>query len=478
MGGCNFTGNIPSGLGGCASLSYLYINDNLFQGMLPPSLSSMRGLIELDLSHNNFSGQIPPFLEGFSLRALNLSFNTFEGEVPVKGVFTNASEFSIAGNGKLCGGLVELGLPKCKKKENKKHKRRFPVFVIVLLIASTLLVVLFVVYVLFKKKRKGQPSQSSTNERFLKVSYDQLLKATDDFSEANLIGKGGSSSVYKGVLEHDRFIAVKVLHLQIRGAHKNFVRECEVWRTIRHRNLLKIITSCSSVDFQGNDFKALVYEFMPNGSLHDWLHSSVHASTLNLLQKINIMIDVASALDYLHNLCVTTIVHCDLKPSNILLDDNMVAHVGDFGLARFIGTNSYINNSSVVKGTIGYAPPEYGLGSEMTSSGDVYSFGIMLLEVMTGKSPTNDIFNEDLGLRKFVSMALVDHAVTDVIDSDASTLQSTEANGKKVEECLASTLKIGLACSADSPAQRMKIENVVRELHHIMDDLQNIQVRK
>ncbi|XP_071738691.1 probable LRR receptor-like serine/threonine-protein kinase At3g47570 [Rutidosis leptorrhynchoides] len=256
----------------------------------------MKGLVELDLSHNNLSGQILRFLEGFSsLKALNLSFNDFDGEVPLKGVFTNASEFSITRNEKLCGGLVETWVSQIRK--------------------------------------KGQPSLSSANERLLKVSYDQLLKATDGFYEANLIGKGGSSCVYKGVLEHvDKFVAVKVLHLQIRGAHKNFIRECEAWLSIRHRNLLKIITSCSSVDFQGHDFKALGYEFMPNGSLHDWLHSSVHASRLNLLQRINILIDVASTLDYLHNFCVPTIVHCDLKPSNFLLDDDMVAHVKDFGL--------------------------------------------------------------------------------------------------------------------------------------------------
>ncbi|XP_071734450.1 uncharacterized protein [Rutidosis leptorrhynchoides] len=472
----NLSGNIPSSLSGCTSLSNLYINDNVFQGILPPSLSSMRGLQELDLSHNKFSGQIPRFLEGFSLQTLNLSFNNFEGEVPVKGVFANASEFSITGNEKLCGGLGELGLAKCK--ENKKHKRKFPLFVIVLLIASTLFVVSCVVYIFYKKKRKGQTSLSSTNERFLKVSYDQLLKATDGFSEANLIGKGGSSSVYKGVLEHDdRSVAVKVLHLQNRRAHKNFLRECEAWRSIRHRNLLKIITACSSVDFQGNDFKALVYEFMPNGSLHDWLHSSAHASRLNLPQRINILVDVASALDYLHNFCGTAIVHCDVKPSNILLDDDMVAHVGDFGLARFLGTNSDPNSSSGMKGTIGYAPPvvEYGLGSEITSSGDVYSFGILLLEVMTGKNPTHDMFNDGLSLHKFVSMALVDHVVIDVIDSDAITLQRTEADAMKLEECLVSTLKIGLFCSADSPTQRMKIENVVIELQHIKDALRNIQ---
>ncbi|KAJ0771945.1 putative protein kinase RLK-Pelle-LRR-XII-1 family [Helianthus annuus] len=142
---------------------------------------------------------------------------------------------------------------------------------------------------------------------------------------------------------------------------------------------------------------------MPNGSLHDRLHSSTSTSRLDLLLRIGILMDVAVGVNYLHNHCLETIVHGDLKPSNILLDEDMVAHVGDFRLARFFGRDSNQNNSTGVKGTVGYAPPEYGLGSEMTSNGDVYSFGILLLEVMTRKKPTDDIFNEDLSLHKFAS---------------------------------------------------------------------------
>ncbi|CAH1438686.1 unnamed protein product [Lactuca virosa] len=474
----NLSGDIPSSLGGCTSLSFLYLKGNLFQSTIPLSLTSMRGVATLDLSHNNLSGQIPGFLERFILlEYLDLSFNDFEGQVPMLGVFANASAFSILGNSKLCGGLAELRLPKCKETHDKL-KKRFPLFIIVIVIAATLFTIICFVYV-WCKKSKGQPSESSTHKRFMRVSYSQLLKATNGFSKANLIGKGGFSSVYKGILDHgDGFVAVKVLHLQNRGAHKSFIAECEVWRSIRHRNLLKIITSCSSVDYQGNDFKALVYEFMPNGSLHDWLHSSSSTSRLNLLQRIKILLDVASALDYLHNHCLPTIVHCDLKPSNILLDDDMVAHVGDFGLARFLGANSNQNSTSGIRGTIGYTPPEYGVGSEMTSSGDVYSFGILLLEVMTGKRPTDNIFNEGLSLHKFADMALPDH-VTDVIDDDllkflqedVNGTQSTLAYEKKIKECLSSTIKLGVSCSMDSPPQRMNIENVVHELQQILDML-------
>jgi hypothetical protein len=122
---------------------------------------------------------------------------------------------------------------------------------------------------------------------------------------------------------------------------------------------------------------------------------------------------------------------------------------------------------------IHYSFVEYGIGSEMTSCGDVYSFGILLLEVMIGKRPTDDMFKEGLSLHKFAFMALPDHVI-DVIDDDAIVLQSTEANAKKVEECLVATIKIGVSCSVDSPPQRMKIEIVVNELRRILDVLQNI----
>ncbi|KAM0068921.1 putative protein kinase RLK-Pelle-LRR-XII-1 family [Helianthus debilis subsp. tardiflorus] len=251
---------------------------------------------------------------------------------------------------------------------------------------------------------------------------------------------------------NNRDVAVKVLHLN-EGAHRSFMRECEAWRSIQHCNLLKIITSCSSVDHQGNDFKALVFEFMPNGSLHDWLHSSTSTSRVDLVQRISILMDVAIAINYLHNHCLETIVHGDLKPSNILLNEDMVAHVGDFGIARFPVIVSNQNNSTGVRGTVSFAPPEYGLGSEMTSKEDVYSFGILLLlEVMTGKKPTDDIFNEDLSLYKFASTSFPDQVI-DIIDGSVIVEQSTEAKAKKMEECLISIIQIGVSCSMDSPPQ-------------------------
>jgi serine/threonine protein kinase len=203
------------------------------------------------------------------------------------------------------------------------------------------------------------------------ITYSQLAKATDGFSTANLLGAGTFGTVYKGNLdghseENASFIAVKVLKLQAPGAVKSFIAECEVMRNIRHRNLVKTITACSSIDLKGEDFKAIVFEFMPNGNLEGWLHPSagdveLGERHLSLLQMVNILFDVAYALEYLHFNGPTPIVHCDLKPSNVLLDIDMVAHVGDFGLAKILAegcSSSQPSMSSMgFRGTIGYAPP-------------------------------------------------------------------------------------------------------------------------
>jgi serine/threonine protein kinase len=205
--------------------------------------------------------------------------------------------------------------------------------------------------------------------QYWQVSFEELQKATNQFSPINLIGAGSFGSVYRGALSPgSQHVAIKVIDLHQHGAECSFLAECCVLRSIRHRNLVKVITSCSSADHQGNDFKALVYEFMPNRDLDKWLHHNLVTQDeaprwwLTMSQRVNIVLDVAEALDYLHHHGQVPIVHCDLKPRNVLLDDDLVAHVGDFGLARFV--RKTVNNSTEesttsagIKGSVGYIPP-------------------------------------------------------------------------------------------------------------------------
>ena len=366
-------GKIPESLGSCVKLEFLAMRINHFQGIIPPSLASLRGLRSLDLSKNNLSGEIPKILENFVLlQFLNLSYNHFEGEVPIDGVFKNMSATSIIGNDKLCGGMPKFQLPKCKYEKSKKRKLTLTLKLMISifsgLIGVSLVLSLLLLFCL-RKKRKENIS-SDLGNFLLNLSYQSLLKATNGFSSINLIGVGSFGSVYKGILDEGRHaVAIKVFNLLHREASKSFKMECEALRNIRHRNLVKVLTSCSSIDYQGHDFKALVMEFMGNGNLDEWLHPTPRINetleeprNLSLLQRLNIAIDVANALDYLHHHCQTPIVHCDLKPSNVLIDDEMIGHVGDFGLARFLFNaiqDSSINQSSSigVRGTVGYTPP-------------------------------------------------------------------------------------------------------------------------
>ncbi|XP_043705330.1 probable LRR receptor-like serine/threonine-protein kinase At3g47570 [Telopea speciosissima] len=492
------SGEIPSTLGSCTSLEKLYMEGNLFQVSIPSSLSSLRGLQELDLSQNHLSGIIPKYFDTFMfLKNLNLSFNHLEGEVSTNGVFGNSSEFSVIENNKLCGGILELHLPACQNQKSKEDDRPhvFKLVVIICCCGGFLSFILMALFFINYRRRKERKESTSffIEDRHFRISYAQLLKVTNGFSSTNFIGVGSFGCVYKGVLNHgETIVAVKVLNIRQRGASKSFMVECESLRNTRHRNLVRILTSCSSVDFEGSDFKALVYEFMPSGNLENWLHPHVNGLNdeqrhLNFVQRLNIAIDMATTLDYLHHHCHTQIIHCDLKPSNILLDDDLTAHLGDFGISRILSkatSKSQSHTSSIeIKGTIGYIAPENGARVNVTTHGDVYSYGILLLEMFTGKRPTHEMFKDNFNLHSWAKMALHDGVMAIVdplllpIGEDEEELATIVTNitiscrcmKDRVQECLKAVIRIGIACSAESPKDRMDINDVVKELYLIRD---------
>ncbi|XP_043694519.1 probable LRR receptor-like serine/threonine-protein kinase At3g47570 [Telopea speciosissima] len=504
----NLVGKIPIELfTSLSKLEIIAINFNGLTGEIPASFGNRSSVRVIPLSGNGLHGSIPKsfgqltnlyFLSYHFLKtsylSLNLSFNNLEGEVPTKGIFRNASAILVNGNDKLCGGNVELHLPACKNPGSTKREKS-NVFRIVLVIIGVVLGVLLIssllIYFWIRRSRSKPPSTPLIGDQFLKLSYKELFQATGGFSSANFIGSGSFGSVYKGIIDQDdTIVAVKVLNLQNPRGYKSFMAECEALRNIRHRNLVKILTSCSSLDSKGEDFKALVYEFVPNGSLDDWLHLSVdvhnHSRNLSLLQRLNIAIDVAFTMDYLHYHCYAAIVHCDLKPSNILLDNDMTAHVSDFGLARLLlepGDNSSLTQTSTIgiKGSIGYTAPEYGLGGRATIQGDVFSYEILLLEMFTGKKPTDQMFTDDLILYNFAKAALpvyVMHSLDPILlpeeehreEIQEGAINRTEGSShmiNKLQDCITSIIEIALQCSMESPREHMQMNDVVRELHLI-----------
>uniref|UniRef100_A0A0D9VDR1 Receptor kinase-like protein Xa21 n=1 Tax=Leersia perrieri TaxID=77586 RepID=A0A0D9VDR1_9ORYZ len=484
----NISGELPTSLGECKSLQQLNISGNFLQGIIPSSLAQLKGLLVLDLSDNNLSGAIPEFLGSIrGLSILNLSFNKFEGEVPKDGVFLNATATSITGNDGLCGGIPELKLPPCFNQTAKKASRKLAI-IISICTTVPLIILVFMLLAFYYRSKMTKPNQQIAiiSEQYMRVSYAELVNATDGFASDNLIGTGSFGSVYKGRItsnDQEVFVAVKVLNLMQRGASQSFMAECETLRSARHRNLVKILTACSSIDFQGNEFKALVYEYLPNGNLDQWLHPNTtehrENKALHLIERLCIAIDVASSLEYLHQYKPSPIVHCDLKPSNVLLDSDMVARVSDFGLARFLHQESDKSSGwASMRGTIGYAAPEYGIGNEVSIQGDVYSYGILLLEMFTGKRPTDSEFGEAVGLRKYVQMALPDKAANVMdqqllpemeIEND-EPIKSNSYNSKDlIIACVASIMRIGISCSEEAPTDRVQIRTALKELQAIRD---------
>ncbi|CAJ2653368.1 unnamed protein product [Trifolium pratense] len=478
------SGEIPKELGACFTLTELVLERNFFIGSIPSSLGSLRSLEILDISNNNFSSTIPFELENLTLlNTLDLSFNNLYGEVPIGGVFSNISAITLTGNKNLCGGITQLKLPICFKVPSKKHKRSLKKKLIFASVIGGVLIsftAFIIVHFLTRKSKRLQTSPSLQN-RFLRVTYGELHEATNGFSSSNLVGAGSFGSVYKGSLLHfERPIVVKVLNLETRGAAKSFMAECKALGKMKHRNLLKILTCCSSVDYDGEDFKAIVFEFMPNGSLEKLLHDIEGSDNhnLNFTQRIDIALDVAHALNYLHNDTEQVVVHCDVKPSNVLLDDDLVAHLGDFGLARLIhGATGHSNkdqiSSSTIKGTIGYLPPKYGAGGPVSSQGDIYSYGILLLEMLTGKRPTNNMFNENLSLHKFCKMKIPEE-ILEIVDSHLLMPFVEDQTGivqNKIRKCLVMFAGIGVACSEEFPSHRMLIKDVIVKLNEIKSKL-------
>ncbi|CAN4091993.1 unnamed protein product [Withania somnifera] len=437
-----FSDGIPREIGGLQNLEQLSLRNNKLQGSIPDSMSNMVGLEFLDLSHNNISGTIPKSLEKLqNPKSFNVSINKFQ-------LFIY--------NEALCGSS-RFSVPPCPT-SSKHRSNRKKLLVLFLFLGFALLFVpiaLALVWIRYRKvKRAPQQAGSLCTVTRERISYYELLQATDTLSESNLIGSGSFGSVYKGVLRSGTAIIVKVFNLQLEAAFKSFDTECEVLRSLRHRNLVKVITSCSNLDF-----KALVLEYMPNGSLEKYLYS--HNYFLDISQRLSIMIDVACALEYLHHGCSLPVIHCDIKPSNVLMDENMVAHLSDFGISKLLGEDESDLYTKTLA-TLGYIAPEYGLDGLVSTKCDVYSYGIMLLETFTRRKPNE--FEGDLSLKQWVSYSLPE-AIVDVVDANLVT--PIDNRLQKELDVVASIMKVALDCCAESPARRTNMKDVVGMLQKI-----------
>ncbi|GLJ28857.1 hypothetical protein SUGI_0568640 [Cryptomeria japonica] len=445
---------------------YLNLSWNSLLGSLPQEMSKIVMAQAIDISGNQLTGVIPYSLgDCIAIEYLNLSHNAFEGLFPNRSVVT-----LFMGNPGLCGPK-NYSLPPCPNLTQGKHSQLKK---IVLSIVGTIGFVscCFIIVILWRHKLSRRLVLPSSflfqGLGYPKFSYQDLVIATSGFDESNLLGVGNFGSVYKGILRDGKIIAIKSLNLVNEEALKSFKRECKILGRIRHRNLIRIVSA-----FSYPELKGLVLEFACNGSLVKHLHPDRDVEgfcKLRLSECLSIAIDVAHGMEYLHHDCPLQIVHCDLKPSNVLLDANMTALVTDFGISRLTSTNSIDSLSTTtfaVKGSIGYIAPEYGLGGNVSIKGDVYSYGILILEMVTRKEPSDEMFVADLSLHKWVRSAFPNR-LADVVNSEL--LRDVNENMED-DKCLISFIHVGLLCSSESPRERPSMRDVAKALESLKTSL-------
>ncbi|GAY66916.1 hypothetical protein CUMW_252600 [Citrus unshiu] len=380
-------------------------------GTIPLHLGNLSFLVSLDVAHNNFHGHLPNELGQLRrLRFIRFGFNKLSGSIPTWiGVLSKLQTLRLYNNsftGPIPNSLLNL-------------------------------------------------SKLEVFDAIYNVIDGNIPSGIGNFSSLFILNLGYNN--LQGTISDGTDVAIKVFNLQLERAFRSFNSECEVLRNVRHRNLIKILSSCSNPDF-----KALVLEFMPNGSLEKWLYS--YNYFFDILERLNIMIDVGSALEYPHHgHSSAPIIHCDLKPTNILLDENMVAHVSDFGISKLLGEGEDFVTQTMTMATIGYMAPEYGSEGIVSAKCDVYSYGVLLMETFTRKRPTDEMFTGEMSLRRWVKESLP-HGLTEVVD--ANLVREEQAFAAKMD-CIVSIMDLALDCCMESPGKRINMTDAAAKLKKI-----------
>ncbi|KAG5090375.1 hypothetical protein JHK82_049153 [Glycine max] len=487
---------IPQSLGRLRNLSVLILSRNQFSGHIPSSIANISSLRQLDLSLNNFSGEIPvSFDSQRSLNLFNVSYNSLSGSVPpLLAKKFNSSSF--VGNIQLCGyspstpclsqapsqGVIAPP-PEVSKHH---HHRKLSTKDIILIVAGVLLVVLIILccvllFCLIRKRSTSKAGNGQATEgraatmRTEKgvppvaggdveaggeaggklVHFDGPMAFTADdllCATAEIMGKSTYGTVYKAILEDGSQVAVKRLREKITKGHREFESEVSVLGKIRHPNVLAL----RAYYLGPKGEKLLVFDYMSKGSLASFLHGGGTETFIDWPTRMKIAQDLARGLFCLHS--QENIIHGNLTSSNVLLDENTNAKIADFGLSRLMSTAA---NSNVIAtaGALGYRAPELSKLKKANTKTDIYSLGVILLELLTRKSP--GVSMNGLDLPQWVASVVKEEWTNEVFDADLMRDAST------VGDELLNTLKLALHCVDPSPSARPEVHQVLQQLEEI-----------
>lgn len=495
LGTNNFSGGIPAQVGQLQDLQYLILANNSLVGAIPLVLGNLTSLVELDLSKNHLKGEIPVDLANLDkLKYLRLSNNTLSGSIPsslanlmslieMDLAFNNltgavpknlCSEGNFVGNPHLQACSAVAPAPSSEHihvphpfalPPNSMIARRKPLLsldLIIVVSATALMVVMSVLVLLIchcAKPRRPMHRGGSRRKDVVvfanisfRLTYDNVVRATRNFSLDNLIGTGGFGATYKAELTPGFLVAVKRLSLERFQGIQQFDAEIRTLGRIRHPHLVTLIGYHAS---ESEMF--LIYNYLPGGNLESLIHNR-EKGNIPWKVRYKIALNVAQALAYLHDECTPRVLHRDIKPSNILLDNSLNAYLSDFGLARLLG-DSETHATTDVKGTFGYVAPEYAMTCRLSDKADVYSYGVVLLELLSGKKALDPSFSDHDDGFTIVVWACQLHKQGQQNEVFAPGLWEQGSHSELVD-----VLKLAITCTKDSLSQRPTMKQVVARL--------------
>lgn len=467
LGNNKLTGTIPSEIGNLVMLQIaLNLSFNELTGVIPESLGKLTRLVSLDLSHNNLTGPIPEALIGMSsLLDWNFSSNSLSGAVPTSGALANSSTSSFADNPGLCGGP----LPACDGPSSSyKVKHNAHTFwkaagiaiscaiVILLTISGILIGVMHKHY--FKAAVDPTPPvpviRLFSEDIEQAIDFDSIKEATS--SSANIINTNHFSTIYMAVMPSGLVLAVKKLNSTEKGVvihqRKMILELDKIWK-FSHENIMQPVGY-----FLENDIAIIVYNFVPVCSLSQKLHRNSE-SLLPWSSRYRIAIAAAQGLSFLHHSCNPPMMHMDVSSNNIYLGPNLEVKVGDVEVAKLLDPTKHTGSISAVAGSFGYIAPEYAFTMRVTLASNVYSFGVVLLELLTGRRPVDESFGDGLDLVRWVHGASSRGEMPEQILDSRISAQSFASR----QEMLA-VLKVAVSCTNAAPLKRPRMKKVLEAL--------------